>query len=92
MTNSTLVVRRMALERGQGRGFQNYKQSSVIIRFNTHAVIWHVNIATFQSSFTIKNTDIYSDPHVKIPTSISIYATNGVSGRALSEKYFAMMI
>ena len=34
MTNSTLVACRMALERGQGRGCQNYKQSSVIIRFN----------------------------------------------------------
>ena len=34
MTNSTLVACRMALERGQGRGCHNYKQSSVIIRFN----------------------------------------------------------
>ena len=34
MTNSNLVVRRMALERGKARGCQNYKHSSVIIRFN----------------------------------------------------------
>ena len=34
MTNSTLVVHRTALGRGQGRGCQNYKPSSVIIRFN----------------------------------------------------------